>query len=226
MAEPLNHIGFIIDGNRRWAKERRLPSSAGHQRGAKVLESLIEWLAETDIKYASFFIFSTENWNRPQEEVDFLMKLLLKEIGRLVEKAHQHNMRVAFAGRNEGVSAEIKKLLQESEQRTADNTGMTICFCFNYGGQWEIADAATKAIAAGETNLTPETFAKYLYHPEIPSLDYIVRTSGEQRFSSFQLWRAAYAEFYFMDKYFPDFEKSDLRLAIDEYYSRQRRFGR
>ena len=226
MAKSLNHIGFIVDGNRRWAKARGLPSSAGHKRGAEVLESLIEWLAETPIKYASFFVFSTENWSRSPEEVDFLMKLLLKEIGRLVDKAHQRNMRVVFAGRSKGVSAEIQKLLQDSEQRTQGNTGMTLCFCFNYGGQWEIADAATKAIVAGETSLTPETFVKYLYHPEIPNLDYIVRTSGEQRFSGFQLWRAAYAEFYFMEKFFPDFEKSDLQLVLDEFHRRERRFGK
>lgn len=226
MANKLTHIGFIADGNRRWAKEHGLPTLEGHRKGSKVAEMIIEELANTDIKYVSFFIFSTENWSRSKEEVDYLMGMVASEIGRLTKKAQKYNMRIAILGRSEHVDPKIWQSLMESEASTKDNTGLTVCFCFNYGGQWEIVDAAKKMIESGDQNYTPENFQKYLYHPEIPDCDFVVRTSGEERTSGFMLWRAAYAELLFIDKFFPAFAKEDLKLVIDNYNDRQRRFGK
>ncbi len=226
MANKLTHIGFIADGNRRWAKEHGLPTLEGHRKGSKVAEMIIEELANTDIKYVSFFIFSTENWSRSKEEVDYLMGMVASEIGRLTKKAQKYNMRIAILGRPEHVDPKIWQSLMESESSTKDNTGLTVCFCFNYGGQWEIVDAAKKMIESGDQNYTPENFQKYLYHPEIPDCDFVVRTSGEERTSGFMLWRAAYAELLFIDKFFPAFAKEDLKLVIDNYNDRQRRFGK
>lgn len=226
MTNQLTHLGFIADGNRRWAKEQGLPTLEGHRKGSKVVEMIIEELASTDVKYASFFIFSTENWGRSQEEIDYLMGMVASEIDRLTKKAQKYNMRIAILGRPEHVDPKIWQDLMESEASTKDNTGLTVCFCFNYGGQWEIADAAKKMAESNDRDYTPESFRNYLYHPEIPDCDFVVRTSGEERTSGFMLWRAAYAEFLFMDKYFPAFTKEDLKSVIDEYNNRQRRFGK
>lgn len=225
MAEKLIHLGFIADGNRRWARSRGLPTLEGHRRGYNRIEMIIDEIKDTEVKFASFFVFSTENWDRSQEEVAYLMQLISENIERLTKKAVKENMRVLICGRSEHVDPKLWQKLLHAEEATKNNTGLTICFCFNYGGQWEIADAATKAIAAGETELTPETFAKYLYHPEVPAIDMVVRTSGEERISGFQLWRAAYAEFLFIEKHFPAIEPSDCQMIIDEFHSRQRRFG-
>lgn len=227
MTEKLKHIGFIADGNRRWAKARNLPTLEGHRQGSKVVQMIIEEIAKNpEIKYLSFFVFSTENWNRSPEEVNYLMNFVATEMGHLTKKARKNNIRILILGKPDRVDPTLWQDILQSEEDTKNNTGLTVCFCFNYGGQWEIVDAATKALAAGEENLTPETFAKYLYHPEVPSLDMVVRTSGEQRLSGFQLWRAAYAELLFLDKHFPALEKSDVQVVIDDFHNRQRRFGK
>lgn len=226
MTEKLTHVGFIADGNRRWARERGLPATEGHRNGSKVAEMIIEELKDTEVQYLSFFIFSIENQSRPAEEVNYLMSLVTTEIGRLTKKAQKNNLRIAILGRSEHVDPKIWQDLMHSEEVTRDNTGMTICFCFNYGGQWEIVDAAKKAAEAGETDWSPASFRKYIYHPEVPDCDLIVRTSGEERTSGFMLWRAAYSELLFLDKYFPAIEKEDVRAVLDEYHGRQRRFGK
>ena len=178
------------------------------------------------MKFLSFFLFSTENWDRSQAEIKYLMELVDKRLDSLVKKCLKNNIRIAVMGRPEPVNPKLWRKILQAEEDTKDNTGLTICVCFNYGGHWEIADAATRAIAAGETELTPATFAKYLYHPEVPSCDMIVRTSGEQRLSGFQLWRAAYSEFLFLDKYFPAIEEEDCENILQEFRSRSRRFGK
>ena len=226
MAGELIHLGFIADGNRRWARARGLPTLEGHRRGFDRVDQLIDALMDTEVKFVSFFVFSTENWDRSPEEINYLMDLIGKKIDSLTKKAQKNNLRIVLMGRPEPVDPKLWQRLLKSEAETKDNTGLTVIFCFNYGGQWEIADAATKAIAAGETKLTPETFAKYLYHPEVPALDMVVRTSGEERLSGFQLWRSAYAEFWFIEKNFPDMDKSDALAAIEEFHQRQRRFGK
>lgn len=224
--EKLKHIGFIVDGNRRWARARGLPTIEGHHKGFDKVEMVIDNLKDTEVEFVSFYLFSTENWGRSKEEVDYLMELAEKKIERLVKKAEQENLKIVVMGRSEPVKPKLWAKMMNAEDRTKDNTGLVICICFNYGGHWELADAATKAIAAGEAEVTPDILAKYLYHPEVPACDLIVRTSGEQRISGFQLWRAAYAEFWFMEKAFPDIETEDCEAAILEYHTRGRRHGK
>lgn len=224
--EVLRHIGFIVDGNRRWAKAHNLPTLEGHRRGAERVEMVIDALKDTEVEFISLYLFSTENWDRSPEEVAYLMKLASDRVEQLAKKYGKQNMRIMIMGRPEPVDPELWAKMMKAEADTKDNTGLTICICFNYGGLWEIADAATKAIQAGETNLSPDTFRQYLYHPEVPDCDLIVRTSGEQRISGFQLWRAAYSEFMFIEKNFPDIEAEDCQAFLDAFHSRQRRFGK
>lgn len=216
MAEKLTHVGFIADGNRRWARERGLPTLQGHKKGFDNVELIVEALKGTEVEFVSFFVFSTENWDRSEEEISYLMKLISDSIERLSKKARDENLRIILLGRPEPVDPQLWAKLQKIEADTKDNSGLTVCFCFNYGGKWEIVDAAKRAAAAGETEWTPESFRKYLYHPEVPDCDMIVRTSGEERISGFQLWRAAYSEFMFIGKHFPAIEKSDVAAVLDE----------
>lgn len=227
MAGQLTHLGFIADGNRRWAKEHHLPTLVGHTRGFDRIDPIIDFYKNIDeVKYLSFFLFSTENWDRSEQEIKYLMELADHRIQGLTEKCNKENMRILIMGRPEPVDPGLWQKMLQAEETTKDNTGMNICICFNYGGLWEIADAATKAANAGERNFTPEIFAKYLYHPEVPPLDLIVRTSGEQRISGFQLWRAAYSEFIFLNKFFPAIDETDCQEILDEYRRRSRRFGK
>ncbi len=226
MAGQLKHLGFIVDGNRRWARERHLPTLEGHRRGIGKVEEVIDTLLNTEVEYASFFLFSTENWNRSPEEVAYLMDLAWSSIDKLAKKFHKLNGKMVFFGRPERVDPQLWQKIQSVEELTKDNTGLKICICFNYGGQWEIADAAQKAQQAHETNLTPDTFRNYLYHPEVPDLDMVVRTGGENRISGFMLWRASYAEFLFLQQYFPDITKEDVLDIISTYHERDRRFGK
>ncbi len=233
----LRHIGFIVDGNRRWAKRRNLPTLEGHRRGFDKVEKVIENLQDTEVEFISFYLFSTENWDRSPEEVAYLMKLAKERIESLTKKCQKENLRLVIMGRSEQVDPKLWQKMQDAENSTAQNTSMTICICFNYGGLWEIADAANKVVTglleqdehqttpSHITNMTPETFRRYLYHPEVPDCDLIVRTGGEQRLSGFQLWRAAYAEFLFVPEMFPDLEPEHCQDFIAEYYQRHRRFG-
>lgn len=220
------HIGIIPDGNRRWARERGLPTLEGHRRGFDRFEPIVDAFEAAGLEFLSFFCFSTENWQRSPEEVDYLMKLISAMIDKWQKKLQQRNLRIVVMGRKEPIAPKLWQKLQKIQTDSAANTGMTVCFCFNYGGQAEIVDAAQKMCAAGETDFTPENFQKYLYHPEVPACDLIVRTSGEMRLSGFQLWRAAYSEFLFLDKNFPDFAPSDCDFILDTYQKRQRRFGK
>lgn len=227
MTEKLNHIGFIVDGNRRWARSRGLPTLEGHRQGFNRVDEIIDYLKDgSEIKYVSFFVFSTENWDRSPEEISYLMDMIRKKLDKLSQKAQKNNIRIVLMGRPEPVDPALWQHILTAEEDTKNNTGLNVVFCFNYGGKWEIADAATKAIAAGEQELTPEIFEKYLYHPEVPALDMVVRTSGEERISGFQLWRSAYSEFMFVEKNFPDFTTADVDVAVSEYHTRSRRFGK
>ncbi len=226
MANQLIHLGFIADGNRRWARAHGLPTLEGHRRGFDRVDEIVDTLKDTEVKYVSFFVFSTENWDRSPEEINYLMDLIGKKVNSLTKKAQKNNLRIVLMGRPEPVDPALWQSLLKAEADTKDNTGLTVIFCFNYGGLWEITDAADKAIADGVKNLTPETFRQYLYHPEVPDCDLIVRTSGEERISGFQLWRAAYSEFWFIEKNYPDITGEDALAAIEEFHSRQRRFGK
>ena len=221
----LKHLGIIADGNRRWAKENNLPKIEGHKRGLKTIETLIEAAAKAGIPYVTFYVFSAENWGREKSEVDYIMKLAETKILKMAEKMAANNVKLLILGSRGKVSPTLTSLAEEAEKITEDCTGTTACFCFNYGGEQEIADAANIAIEA-EGEITPATIRKHLYHPEVPDLDMVVRTSGEERISGFMLWRAAYAEFMFLEKYFPEMEAADIQMILEEYESRNRRFGK
>ena len=221
----LKHLGIIADGNRRWAKENGLPKIEGHRRGFNKIETLVAAAAEAGIPYISFFVFSTENWGREASEVSYLMDLASSMVLKLAKKFAKSNIRMLILGSRERVDPKLVSLAEKAEKLTENCTGTTACFCFNYGGEQEIADAANKALAAGE-KITPETIRKHLYKPEVPDVDMIVRTSGEERISGYMLWRAAYAEFYFLKKYFPEMEAADIENILKEYNKRSRRFGK
>lgn len=221
----LTHLGIIADGNRRWAKENGLPKIEGHKRGLKTIETLIAAAAQAGIPYVTFYVFSTENWGREKTEVDYIMRLAETKILKMAEKMAANNIRLLILGSRGKVNPTLTSLAEKAEKITEDCTGTTACFCFNYGGEQEIADAANIALEA-EGEITPGTIRKHLYHPEVPDLDMVVRTSGEARISGFMLWRSAYAEFMFIKKYFPEMEAEDIQLILDEYDRRNRRFGK
>lgn len=219
------HIGIIADGNRRWAKAHNLPTIEGHRRGLNSIESLIEGAAQAGIPFVTFYVFSTENWNRSKEEVDYLMKLFKARLMPMAKKMAKNNIKLLFLSSRKSLNDELISMIDEAEATTKDCTGTTVCLCFNYGGEQEIAEAANAALK-NDGEITTETIAKNLYHPEVPPVDIIVRTSGEQRISGFMLWRASYSEFLFLNKYFPEMSATDMPLIIEEYQKRNRRFGK
>ncbi|MBQ6487016.1 di-trans,poly-cis-decaprenylcistransferase [Candidatus Saccharibacteria bacterium] len=221
----LEHLGVIADGNRRWAKERGLPTIEGHRRGLDSIEQMVIGARDAGIKYITFYVFSTENWGRSKDEVSYIMKLAETKIPKYAEKLKKNNSKMIILGSKRNVPPKLASAIEEAEKLTADCTGITVCFCFNYGGEQEIADAATIANEV-EDEITPDTIRKHLYHPEIPNIDMVVRTSGEERISGFMLWRASYAEFYFVKKYFPEMGYDDIKIILEEYEKRNRRFGK
>ena len=221
----LKHLGIIADGNRRWAKEQGMPTIEGHKEGLNAIERLIDGASEAGIPYLSFYVFSTENWGRSKEEVSYIMKLLETRIMKYAEKMKAKNGKMVILGSKNKVPPKLMSTIEQAEKMTEDCTGITVGFCFNYGGEQEIADAANVALEA-EGEITPETIRKHLYHPEIPDVDMVVRTSGEERISGFMLWRSSYAEFMFIKKYFPEMQEGDIKEILKEYESRSRRFGK
>ena len=221
----LNHLGIIADGNRRWAKAQGLPSIEGHKKGLSVIKELVSAAGKAGINYITFYVFSTENWGRSSDEVSYIMKLAETRIMKYAEELKENNARLLVLGSKGKISPKLASIIEEAEKLTADCTGITVCMCFNYGGEQEIADAANIAMEV-DGEITPETIRSHLYHPEVPNVDMVVRTSGEERISGFMLWRVAYAEFYFMDKFFPEMAGSDITAIINEYEKRNRRFGK
>ena len=220
----LEHLGIIADGNRRWAKAQGLPTIEGHKKGLEAIKKLVGAADKAGIKYLTFYVFSTENWGRSTDEVSYIMKLAETRILKYAEELAEHNARMIILGSKNRISPKLASTIEKAEKVTENCTGITVCFCFNYGGEQEIADAAT--IAATEGEITPETIRKHLYHPEVPNIDMVVRTSGEERISGFMLWRAAYAEFLFIKKYFPEMEGEDIKEILKIYENRNRRFGK
>jgi undecaprenyl diphosphate synthase len=221
------HVGFIVDGNRRWAKQHGLPVYEGHMAGYNAIHEVAEAVFDSGVKYMSAYIFSTENWKRSEDEVNRLMGLVLKLLTADLPIFEKKNIRLRVLGSRDRVSAKILKAIDDAEARTANNTAGTLAVCFNYGGQLEIADACKKIVQSGASAdaITPELIEQYLYAPEVPPIDLVVRTSGEQRLSNFMLWRAAYSELLFLDKPWPDMTKDDVAAILEEYTQRQRRFG-
>lgn len=221
------HVGFIVDGNRRWAREKGLPTLEGHRRGFNKVEKVATKMIESGVEFVSFYLFSTENWDRSEEEVSYLMDLLRHNVKRLQKKFVKENIKCVVMGRSQPAPEDLLESLAVLEEKTKNGAKGTVCICFNYGGQWEIADAFSKMVKEGiESEITPEVVAKYLYHPEVPPCDLIVRTSGEERISGFQLWRASYSEFLFLKKYFPSMTEKDCDKILENFANRSRRFGK
>ncbi|MDD3074810.1 MAG: polyprenyl diphosphate synthase [Eubacteriales bacterium] len=223
----LNHIGIIMDGNRRWARSRGLPAILGHREGVKAVERTLLAAKELGIPCVSLYAFSTENWKRPKSEVLGLMGLLKYYLKLKLEELNKENARIRFAGDISALSEDIQEILLDSEQKTRNNDSMQLVVCLNYGGRQEILDAVNKMIGDRVSlPVTEDVFRQYLYLPDLPDPDLIIRTSGEFRLSNFWLWQGSYSEFYFTDKYWPDFGKPDLEMAIADYYRRERRYGK
>lgn len=222
------HVGLILDGNRRWARAHGLPTLEGHRRGYDNLKTITKAAINSGVSYVSAYIFSMENWQRSAKEVKYLMDLALRMISKDLAELNKEKIRVVWLGREEKLSPRLLKALKFAEESTRENTRGTLALCFNYGGQDEIVDAAKRLVAKGLTTdeITKDTFENALYAPEIPPIDLLIRTSGELRLSGFMLYRAAYAELLFAEKYWPDFSEKDLEKALTEYSHRERRKGK
>ena len=221
----INHLGIIADGNRRWAKEHGLPTIEGHKKGLDAIETLVSAADDAGIKYVTFYVFSTENWGRSADEVGYIMKLAEGRILKYAEKLAKNNARMLILGSRNRVSRSLASAIEKAEKTTRGCTGITVCFCFNYGGEQEIADAANLALE-NQQKITPESIRAHLYHPEVPDIDMVVRTSGEERISGFMLWRSSYAEFMFIKKYFPEMNEEDITEIVEVFKNRNRRFGK
>lgn len=227
----LEHVAIIMDGNGRWAKARGLPRTAGHKKGVDAIRRVIAAARELGVRYLTLFGFSSENWRRPADEVGELMRLLRFYLRSEIAELHRNGVRLRIIGDRERLAPDIVQLIEAGEERTAGNDGLTVMVALSYGGRQEIVDAARRLAAdavAGRLDpvaIDEAAFAARLYAPDVPDPDLLIRTSGEKRVSNFLLWQAAYAEFLFTDTLWPDFEKSDLEAAIDEYNRRERRFG-
>jgi undecaprenyl diphosphate synthase len=225
------HVAIIMDGNGRWAAARGLPRFEGHRRGVEALRKTVRAASDLDISFLTIFAFSSENWSRPQSEVRDLLLLLRRFIRNDLADLHKSNVRVLIIGQRDDLAGDIRSLLEEAEDLTRHNDGLTLVVAFNYGARQEIARAARRLAAeVAQGRLAPEAItsellAQHLDAPEIPDPDVIIRTSGEQRLSNFLLWQAAYSEFVFVPLHWPDFDHAALEGAIAEYRRRERRFG-
>jgi len=225
---PPRHVAIIMDGNGRWAKKRHLPRLAGHKAGGENIRPVVKAFADYGVKYLTLYMFSTENWNRPRMEVAGLLSLLAKKIDQETQAFHQDNIRLVHLGRLDRLSQKLRKKVQTAVELTKNNTGCTLCLAFDYGGRDEIVQAARHIINAGipGDNIDEPVFARYLYNPDIPDPDLVIRTGGESRLSNFLLWQAAYSELYFTPVLWPDFGLKQVEETLSEYKRRQRRFGK
>lgn len=223
-----NSLGIIVDGNRRWAKERGLPTLEGHRRGFEKLQDLIDWAHEAGIKDVVAYVFSTENWHRAPEEVSYLMDLFRQQVRNVSEKFKKKNYRLKVIGVISKLAPDLQNLIHEAIEKTQNNTGLTVTLALSYGGRDEIVDAVNKILKDENKphEITPEVFEKYLWSSEIPDLDMIVRTSGEHRLSNFMTWKSVYSELFFPEEKFPGMTKELFQKLLEEYSSRQRRFGK
>lgn len=218
------HIGIIMDGNGRWAKKRGLPRTAGHKQGAETFRTISKECGRLGIKHATFYAFSTENWKRPKEEVEAIMRLFKQYLLEAKEDiTAAENNKLRFIGLKDGIPDDILTLMEEAEEDTKNNTGCDIALAVNYGGREEIVNAVNKLIADGKTEITEDDISQNIY--TVPDCDLIIRPSGEQRLSNFLLWQAAYSEFWYSDVMWPDFSVQDLYKALSDFENRNRRFG-
>ena len=225
------HIAIILDGNGRWARRRGLPRTAGHAVGSENFRKIATYCNDIGIKYLTVYAFSTENWKRPDEEVSTIMSLLEKYIIEAIEEVRKKNLRLRFWGSREGLSEKILKLMTDAEKESDDMTGMQVNVCLNYGARDEITNAfreISKDIEGGKLSseeISEEIISQKLYSGDAPDPDLLIRPGGEMRISNFLLWQIAYSEFYFSEKFWPEFDERELDCAIIEYQKRNRRYG-
>ncbi len=228
--EELRHVAIIMDGNGRWAEKRGLRRSMGHREGSKTLEKLCLHIADKGISYLSVFAFSTENFKRSKEEVDFLMNLFIEMFCKKFKTLQDKGVKVIFSGRREPLRQDVLDSMDEIMKKTQHNTKLIFNICINYGGHSEIVDTTKKLcqkVVSGEMNIEDiddESFKQHLYQ-DLPPIDLLIRTSGEYRISNFMLWQLSYSEFYFTDVLFPDFDEKEFDKAVTAYYQRDRKFG-
>ncbi len=222
------HVAIIMDGNGRWATKRFLPRFTGHAKGVEAVRGIVEACMQRGISYLTLFAFSSENWRRPAEEVSLLMRLFMSALEREVGKMHANGIRLKVVGDLSRFDSALQKMIATAENKTARNSGLTVTVCANYGGRWDMLQAMEKMVAAnpGMTKFSEDDFAPYLSMSYAPEPDLFIRTGGEQRISNFLLWQLAYAELYFTETFWPDFDAAALDLAISSFQQRERRFGR
>jgi len=226
------HIAIIMDGNGRWATKRFLPRVAGHVKGVEAVRGMVEACAKRGVSYLTLFAFSSENWRRPAEEVSLLMRLFVTALEKEVAKMHANNIRLKVVGELTRFDAHLQKMIIAAEEKTANNQGLTVTICANYGGRWDIIQAMNRlqkdriAARLTEQDVTEDQLSSYLSMAYAPEPDLFIRTGGETRISNFLLWQLAYSEFYFTDTFWPDFDAAALDTSIQSYQNRERRFGR
>lgn len=223
----LKHIAIIMDGNRRWAKEHMLPSAMGHKKGVDALKTIVKACHSFGVKYLTLYAFSTENWNRKQDEVDFLMGLLASTIKNELKELHQNEVKLRFIGNIKGLNVELQRVLADAENTTKNNNGVNLQIAVNYGARDELTRAIQQVIEDNipKEAVTEELIQKYLYTKDIPDPDLLIRTGGEMRISNYLLWQIAYSELYITPTYWPEFNGQALSVSIEEFAKRQRRYG-
>jgi len=222
-----NHIAIIMDGNGRWAQQRELPRMDGHRAGIEALRTAVQCLNEYQIKCVTLYSFSTENWKRPQDEISGLFQLLEERIDRETVELHNQGLRILHLGQPDKLSPSLQEAINRAVELTKNNPGMTLTLAVNYGGRTEILDAVRRLIAEGVPyqEIDEKLFGKYLYTAGLPDVDLVIRTGGELRLSNFLIWQAAYAEYYFTEVLWPDFNREEIEKALLSFSQRQRRFG-
>jgi undecaprenyl diphosphate synthase len=224
MSSVARHIAVVMDGNGRWASKRYLPRIAGHKQGVEALKRMVRACVSRHVSVLTVFAFSSENWSRPAEEVSGLMEILVVALSREVPQLQRDGVRLHFLGARDGLSERVHRGLSEAETATADNRRLTLNVCFNYGARWDICNAVNLAISAGQ-QVTAASISAHLVTSHCGDPDLIIRTGGEHRLSNFLLWQAAYAELYFSELLWPDFDENALDAALSDFASRERRFG-
>ncbi len=221
------HIAIIMDGNGRWAQKKGLPRVAGHREGISAVRRVVRASVDNNVKYLTLYSFSTENWKRPRQEIEFLFSLMESTLVVEMKTLHAENIRVRFIGRIGQLPEKLQKIIGDTEKLTFKNTGLNLTFAVNYGGRQEIIDAikVLSKMKFSVRDLDEASFGRFLYSSDLPDVDLVIRTAGEQRLSNFLIWQSIYAEFYFTQVLWPDFSEDDLKRAIDDFARRKRKFG-
>ena len=222
-----SHVGMILDGNRRWAKNRGIPTLEGHRQGSEVFREVALYAFDNGVQYLSAYVFSAENWARTKEEVSYLMQLIIKAVEKYLKDFHKYGINIRIIGRKDRLNKKVLKAIEKAESVTKNNDKGTLIICLDYSGQQEIIDATKSIIDKGikAQDLDTSIFEQNLYASDIPDIDLLIRTSGEKRLSGYMLWRSAYAELVFSDKIWPDYTVHEFQDALQQYNMRQRRFG-